>query len=71
MLVEYTCSGQVAKVTPMRWSHTPAVGKLLMDTHARWSHTLRSLIIDTPGINDSVGKFLENNKRLAWNKRLT
>ena len=31
MLVEYTCSGQVAKVTPMRGLPTPAVGKLLRD----------------------------------------
>ena len=30
---------QVAKVTPTRWSHTPAVGKLLMDTPTCWSHT--------------------------------
>ena len=40
MLVKYTCGGQVAKVTPMRWWHAPAVGKLLMDTPTRWSHTL-------------------------------
>ena len=39
MLVKYTCSGQVAKVTPKSWSHTPAVAKLLMDTPTRWSHT--------------------------------
>ena len=39
MLVEYTWGGQVAKVTPTRWSHTPAVGKLLMDTPTCWSHT--------------------------------
>ena len=40
MLVKYTCSGQVAKVTPMRGSPTPAVGKLLMDMPTRWSHAL-------------------------------
>ena len=40
MLVKYTCSGQVAKVTPMRGLPTPAVGKLLMDMPTRWSHAL-------------------------------
>ena len=35
MLVEYTWGVQVAKVTPTRWSHTPAVGKLQMDVPTR------------------------------------
>ena len=39
MLVKYTCSRQVAKVTPMRGSPTPAVGKLLLGAPTRWSHT--------------------------------
>ena len=40
MLVKYACSGKVAKVTPMRGSPTPAVGKLMMDKPTRWSHAL-------------------------------
>ena len=39
MLVKYTCGEQVAEVTPTCWSHTPAVGKLLMDIPTRWLHT--------------------------------
>ena len=38
MLVKYTCGEQVAEVTPTCWSHTPVVGKLLVDMPIRWSH---------------------------------